>query len=237
MRATLRYLRGALVSLLLAAGCTSSHGTTTHEYGSASSTGHGFELVAAGNGAPLTPIPTGYGARLDPGSLLTVRSGGSGSCPWRPDAVTLPGNGRIVIHVHLRTPGSGVCTTDLVTQYFVLRLPQPPAVHGPLTLTVQSGSPLNRDRQVRVYRAAVTSPRAACLDLAKSDGGPPGRRGASRFVRQAVRVGVDASNETLRSDFQQLAAAGASGHSQRSADALDQAARDCQAEGDWANYH
>jgi len=86
--------------------------------------------------------------------------------------------------------------------------------------------------------AALTSARAACLDLAKSGGAPPGAPAGPRFVRQAIRLGKTADNPTIRADFRQLAAAGGyPGHSQASADAMEQAARDCRGAGYWAVYH
>lgn len=243
MGASMRCLTGALVGLLFAAGCTTTHRSSTPIASpSESARAHTFTLIAAGNGVPPSPIPAGYGARLDGGSLLTVRTGGSGSCPWVPDAVTTVSDTRLVIHAHLRKPKGDVCTSDLVVQYFVVKLAKALDPRGQVKLTMRFGPPDQRTRELRVYRGgrapATASGRTACIALAESGGAPAGSPVGPRLVPKAIRLGKTADNATIRADFRHLAAArGFPGHSQAAADAQERAARDCRSAGYWAIYH
>lgn len=112
----------------------------------------GFRLVAWGTGAAPSRAPRGYNAWIDGASQLTVVVGGSGSCPWLPDTITVPSAAEVHIHIHSRRAGE-MCTSDFVSQYFVVQLPRAIAAKGRLTLALRYGRPLNRTRLLRIGRA------------------------------------------------------------------------------------
>lgn len=144
------------VVLSLVVACTAGHprsAATAHAPATpptTSATAHGFRLVAWGNGMPPSTVPAGYSAYIRGASQLTVLLGGSGSCPWLPDAIKMPSDTRVLVHIQLRR--STFCSSDFISQYFVVQLPRAVAESGKLTLALRYGQPLNRTHLFRVRR-------------------------------------------------------------------------------------